>query len=151
MRDEVAEQEQYHQGGLYEVDGLNRDLVECHGQVLWKRPQAYLVLTQEMERAMGMFKDLFEERLAERRIAMAVMREDEGEEMDVRVNGSVSAEDAARKHDKELDRLHRSMLARMNFYRIKLKGLENYIHTTLQRLKVQREAVSVWPWPGEMQ
>lgn len=131
-RNEVEEHEQYFQDGLIQVDGLNRDLVECHGHVLWKRPQAYMALTIEMEKAMALFKEKLEE---------LKMEEHGGSEMNGSVGGAGQV--AVRKHATELDRLHRSMLARMDFYKVKLKGLENYIHTTLQRLKVQREAVSL--------
>ncbi|OAQ97889.1 hypothetical protein LLEC1_01514 [Akanthomyces lecanii] len=102
-----------------------RDEVECHSNVLWKRPQAYMALTLEMEKAMAMFKDMHD----------AVTRQDSGETEE---GGEAAV--AGEKQRRELDRLHRSMLARMDFYKVKLTGLENYIHTTLQRLKVQREA-----------
>ncbi|OAA48309.1 Mg2+ transporter protein, CorA-like/Zinc transport protein ZntB [Beauveria brongniartii RCEF 3172] len=125
MRDEIEVGEQYFQNGQLEVDGLNRDLVECHSNVLWKRPQAYMALTGEMEKAMGLFKDMHEATAASKN------------------RGRESEEEAAArdKERRELHRLHRSMLARMDFYKVKLTGLENYIHTTLQRLKVQREAL----------
>ncbi|KAJ4144659.1 hypothetical protein LMH87_003534 [Akanthomyces muscarius] len=124
MRDEVEVEAQYFQNGRLEVDGLNRDLVECHSNVLWKRPQAYMALTLEMEKAMAMFKDMHG----------ATRRDKEGPQ-----GGEAAV--AREKQRRELDRLHRSMLARMDFYKVKLTGLENYIHTTLQRLKVQREAL----------
>ncbi|KAL2693844.1 hypothetical protein Neosp_000410 [[Neocosmospora] mangrovei] len=117
LRNEVEEQEQYFQDGLIDVDGLNRDLVECHGNVMWKRPQAYMALAKEMEKAMENFRYLW---------------------------NTTASEDMCepeRKHRKELDKLHRSMVARLDFYKVKLTGLENYIHTTLERLKVQREAL----------
>ncbi|KND95085.1 hypothetical protein TOPH_00642 [Tolypocladium ophioglossoides CBS 100239] len=120
LRNEVEEHEQYFQDGLLEVDGLSRDLVECHGHVMWKRPQAYWALAREMECAMEKFRVKWSaheglgEHLAERQ----------------------------RAHRKEIDKIHRSMLARLEFYKVKLKGLENYIHTTLERLNVQRRAVS---------
>ncbi|KAF5130063.1 hypothetical protein E5D57_006398 [Metarhizium anisopliae] len=127
LRNEVEEHEQYFQDGLLEVDGLNRDLVECHGHVMWKRPQAYWAVAEEMEKAMGRYRD-----------KMATVRE---EKLRL-VNGeTASAGDAERRHFKEVDKLHRSMTARLEFYKVKLKGLENYIHTTLERLKVQREAL----------
>lgn len=125
LRNEVEEHEQYFQDGLLEVDGLNRDLVECHGHVMWKRPQAYLALAEEMEKAMERYRGKMVSAFAEK-------LESESE-----VVG-----EAERMHFKEVDKLHRSMLARLEFYKVKLKGLENYIHTTLERLKVQREAVS---------
>ncbi|CAM1505370.1 Fc.00g110070.m01.CDS01 [Cosmosporella sp. VM-42] len=117
LRNEVEEHEQYFQDGLMEVDGLSRDLVECHGHVMWKRPQAYMALAKEMEKGMQSFREKWEE-----------MKEE-------------VMETAEMKHDKEIDKLHRSMLARIDFYKVKLVGLENYIYTTLERLKVQREAL----------
>ncbi|KAF4466845.1 hypothetical protein FALBO_6295 [Fusarium albosuccineum] len=117
LRNEVEEQEQYFQDGLIDVDGLNRDLVECHGNVMWKRPQAYMALAKEMEKAMENFRYIW----------MSTASEEPTE--------------AERKHRKEIDKLHRSMAARLDFYKVKLTGLENYIHITLERLKVQREAL----------
>lgn len=119
LRNEVEEHEQYFQDGLLEVDGLNRDLVECHSHVMWKRPQAYLALAKEMEKAM----DKFRVRWLRYKPADDAMIDEE------------------KAHRKEIDKLHRSMLARFDFYKVKLKGLEHYIYNTLERLKVQREAV----------
>lgn len=121
LRNEVEEQEQYFQNGFIDIDGLSRDLVECHGNVMWKRPQAYEALAKEMEKAMVTFRSAW--------IASNPPVEEQCE--------------AERKHRKELEKLHRSMVSRLDFYKVKLKGLENYIHITLERLKVQREAVSV--------
>jgi hypothetical protein len=118
MRDEVDTEEQYFQDGILSVDGLNRDLVECHSHVMWKRPQAYFMLVREMELCMERFK-----------VSWLDWKKD-----------FLSDEEIA--HRKTIDQLHRSILARLEFYKVKLKGLENYIHTTLERLKVQREAVS---------
>ncbi|KAL7928001.1 hypothetical protein ACQKWADRAFT_278458 [Trichoderma austrokoningii] len=117
LRDEVEPEEQYFQDGILSIDGLNRDLVECHSHVMWKRPQAYFALVREMELCMERFKVLWYDW-----------------KQDV-----LTEEETA--HRKTIDQLHRSMMARMEFYRVKLKGLENYIHTTLERLKVQREAL----------
>lgn len=114
MREEVIEHERYSDEGLLEVDGLSRDLVECHGTVMWKRPQAYMALAIEMERAMAKFH----------------------EKWSVGLGALPKSEEI-----KTIDKLHRSMLARLDFYKVKLKGLQNYIHITLERLKVQREAV----------
>lgn len=119
LRDEVEQveqEEQYFQDGLLEVEGLNRDLVECHGHVLWKRPQAFWALVKEMERAMDKF-----------RVKWAAAAD--------------AADEQQRAHRKDIDKVHRSMLSRLEFYKAKLKGLENYIHTTLERLKVQHEAL----------
>lgn len=122
LRDEVQECEMYFQeggAGMLEIDGLSRDLVECHGHVMWKRPQAYAALCGEMVRAMEAFKTRW-----------GFFAVDE-ERLDA----------SERSHRVAVGRLHGSILSRIDFYRVKLKGLENYIHTTLERLKVQREAV----------
>lgn len=118
LRNEVEETEQYFQDGLLEIDGLSRDLVECHGHVMWKSPKAFLALTREMEKGMEMFWS--------NRIRFEAEKQDE----------------VVQKQEKMVDQLHKSMLSRMDFYKCKLHGLESYIHTTLERLKVQREAVS---------
>jgi Mg2+ and Co2+ transporter CorA len=128
LRNEVEENEQYFQDGLLEVDGLNRDLVECHGHVMWKRPQAYLALAREMEKAMANFRSKW---AATRR----ALGDDDDDDDD---DAAMAVERAERK---TIDQLHRSMLSRIDFYKVKLTGLQNYIHTTLERLKVQREAL----------
>lgn len=122
LRNEVEEHEQYFQDGLLEIDGLNRDLVECHGHVMWKRPQAYWALVEEMEKTMDRF---------------SALSHNNKTVDDYRQWGPTE-----RQQNKEMEKLHRSIISRLEFYKAKLKGLENYIHTTLARLKVQREAVS---------
>lgn len=112
MRNEIEEDEGYVKDGKLELDAVNRDLVECHSQVLWKRPQAFQEIVAEIDKAMGKFWDQLDE---------------------------------GRKADPQLEMLHKSMLARLDFYVVKLKGIENYAHTTLERLKIQRDAVSCWP------
>ncbi|KAI1365175.1 hypothetical protein F5Y08DRAFT_187796 [Xylaria arbuscula] len=52
MRDEIGEGEEYTE---FDVDGFNRDLVECHSRVLWKRPQAYQEIIKDMKAAMEKF------------------------------------------------------------------------------------------------
>ncbi|KAK5627816.1 hypothetical protein RRF57_003531 [Xylaria bambusicola] len=52
MRDEIDEKEGYTE---FDVDGFNRDLVECHSRVLWKRPQAYQEIIKDMKAAMEKF------------------------------------------------------------------------------------------------
>ncbi|KAG5967771.1 hypothetical protein E4U13_006547 [Claviceps humidiphila] len=134
LRNEVEEHEQYFQDGLMEVDGLNRDLVECHGHVMWKRPQAYWALVREMEKAMRRFDH--------GRSRGRQGGEKEPEQGQEEGQGGIEAwRHAERAHHREMDKLHRSMASRLEFYQAKLKGLENYIHTTLERLKVQREAL----------
>ncbi|KAI2472047.1 hypothetical protein F4781DRAFT_385108 [Annulohypoxylon bovei var. microspora] len=109
MRNEIDERETYSD---FDVDGINRDLVECHSQVLWKRPQAYQEIIKEVKGAMDNFMKYVPEHAPE--------------------------ED---KHSKALRALHDSMVGRLDFYRVKLTGMEHYIHTTLERLHIQRQAL----------
>jgi hypothetical protein len=109
MRTEIEEQEGYvSKEGVVDLDAVNRDLVECHSQVLWKRPKAYLQMLVHVEKT----TDTFYKRLPESR------------------------------KDEPMRKLHASMLARLDFYRVKLQGLDSYAYTTLQRLDIQRSAVS---------
>lgn len=112
MRAEVREDEsKYVRDSMVDLDQINRDLVECHSQVLWKRPQAY----QEIIKGLGAAMDRFWERAG-------------GDPAYGGAGGDVH-------------KLHRSLLARLEFYQAKLKGIENYAHTTLERLTIQRAAV----------
>jgi hypothetical protein len=104
MRQEIDEKEEYTD---FDVDWINRDLVECHSQVLWKRPQAYQEVIKEMKLGMEKFK-----------------------------SGVLIT-----KNTKALKALHSSMGSRLEFYRMKLTGQEHYIHTTLERLHIQRQAL----------
>ncbi|OTB06048.1 hypothetical protein M426DRAFT_319415 [Hypoxylon sp. CI-4A] len=104
MRNEINESEVY---ADFDVDGINRDLVECHSQVLWKRPQAYQEIVKEIKEAADGFYQF--------------------------VPGD--------KNTRNLQALHDSMLSRLDFYRVKLIGMEHYIHTTLERLHIQRQAL----------
>ncbi|EMR64237.1 hypothetical protein MGN70_010665 [Eutypa lata] len=104
MRDEIDRSEVYTD---FDVDGINRDLVECHSQVLWKRPQAYQEILKDFKSAMEQFRKY--------------VRDD--------------------KFTKVLKALHGSVLARLDFYRVKLTGMEHYAHTTLERLHIQRQAL----------
>jgi hypothetical protein len=109
MRNEIDVKEGYvNQDGLVDFDLINRELVECHSQVLWKRPTAYLRLLDGFNKIMKEFMD----RLPEER-NVPIMR-----------------------------KLHESMLSRLEFYRMRLQGLDSYAYTTLQRLDIQRSAVS---------
>jgi hypothetical protein len=108
MRTEIEERESYVKEGVVDLDAVNRDLVECHSQVLWKRPKAYMEILEGIKSAMDLFKDALPET----------------------------------RNDKSMKKLHASMIARLGFYKVKLQGLENYAHTTLQRLEIQRSAVS---------
>lgn len=108
MRSEIEEREGYVKEGVVDLDAVNRDLVECHSQVLWKRPKAYLEILTGIEEAMSKFDSKL----------------------------------PAARRDEEMRKLHGSMLARLDFYRVKLQGIESYAYTTLQRLDIQRSAVS---------
>lgn len=112
MRNEIADGEGYVKKDVMDLDQINRDLVECHSQVLWKRPQAYQEIILSIELAMQRFWE--------------------------------KAEDNPKYGGRggEVDKLHRSVIARLDFYKAKLKGVENYAHTTLERLSIQRGAVS---------
>ncbi|KAH6654026.1 hypothetical protein BKA67DRAFT_268130 [Truncatella angustata] len=105
MRNEIEEHEGYRE---LDLEVLNRDLVECHSQVLWKRPQAYQSIIDEMKLAMAKFW--------------------QGSRPERGRHGETGA-------------LHKSMESRLDFYRIKLLGVENYAHTTLERLNIQRQAL----------
>lgn len=112
MRDEVLpEESMYIKESMVDLDQINRDLVECHSQVLWKRPQAYQEIIKSIHKSMDYFWSL-----AENNPAYGGRRG-------------------------EVDKLHRSLLARLDFYSTKLKGIENYAHTTLERLSIQRAAL----------
>jgi hypothetical protein len=109
MRSEIEEKEGYVKEGVVDLDAINRDLVECHSQVLWKRPKAYLEILAGIEKGM----ERFYEKLPEQR------------------------------KDESMRKLQASMLARLDFCRVKLQGIESYAHTTLQRLDIQRSAVRI--------
>lgn len=120
MRTEIQEEEGYVKDGVVDLNAINRDLVECHSQVLWKRPKAYMQLLEAIERAMKEFYS----KLPEHR------------------------------KDATMRKLQMSMLSRMDFFRVKLQGMESYAYTTLQRLDTQRSAVrsslslTQFPLPG---
>lgn len=112
MRSEVLEEEsRYIKEAMVDLDQINRDLVECHSQVLWKRPQAYQEIINGIHGALDKF--------------WAKARDDP-------IYGGPGS---------QVDKLHRSLHARLDFYRAKLKGIENYAHITLKRLTIQRAAV----------
>ena len=112
MRDEVLpEESRYIKESMVDLDQINRDLVECHSQVLWKRPQAYQEIIRTMHDSMRIFWD---------------------QAKGMGAYGGATG---------EVSKLHRSMESRLEFYQAKLKGIENYAHTTLERLSIQRAAV----------
>lgn len=116
MRSEVLEEEsRYIKESMVDLDQINRDLVECHSQVLWKRPQAYQEIINGIHAALDKF--------------WAKAQDDPA-------YGGPGG---------PVDKFQRSMVARLDFYRAKLKGIENYAHVTLKRLTIQRAAVQSHP------
>ncbi|KAL2164543.1 hypothetical protein VTH06DRAFT_3760 [Thermothelomyces fergusii] len=112
MRQEVAEEEsRYIRGDMMDLDQINLDLVECHSQVLWKRPQAYLEIVSAIRQAMGLFWS------------------------------RARAEPAYNRRGGMVDKVHRNLHSRLDFYHAKLKGIENYAYITLERLNIQRAAL----------
>ncbi|KXX79476.1 Magnesium transport protein CorA [Madurella mycetomatis] len=112
LRNEVLEEESpYVMESMVDLDQINRDLVECHSQVLWKRPQAYMEIVMSMTTAMERFWSMAR---------------------DNPIYGGKGG---------DVGKLHRSMLGRLEFYQAKLKGIENYSHVTLERLNIQRAAL----------
>ncbi|KAK3401218.1 hypothetical protein B0T20DRAFT_451810 [Sordaria brevicollis] len=113
MRQEILEEESnYIKETMVDLDQINRDLVECHSQVLWKRPQAYQEIVKSFDSALKQFWSL----------ASQPERE--------HIYGS-----------KEVKHLHKSFVSRLDFFQAKLKGIENYAHITLERLSIQRAAL----------
>ena len=118
MRTEIEEKDSYlDKEGLVDFDLINRHLVECHSQVLWKRPKAYMQILDGFRRAM----DLFE------KTTSAVDKE---------IDSNLCP-----RWNRNMRQLHGSMLSRHDFYRSKLQGIESYAYTTLQRLDIQRAAL----------
>jgi hypothetical protein len=137
MRNEIVEAEGYVKQDYMDLDQINRDLVECHSQVLWKRPQAYQEIIEGINTAMCRFWD---------RAFCSQWQQQQHQE----ASGSGSGQPPPPPTvviasyggpGGEVDRLHRSMLGRLEFYSAKLKGTENYAHTTLERLTIQRAAL----------
>lgn len=112
MRTEIEDKDSYvDKDGLVDFDLINSHLVECHSQVLWKRPKAYLQILDGLNDAMKQFISKIPEH----------------------------------RNDTMMRKLHPSMLSRLDFYRRKLQGLDHYAYTSLQRLEIQRNAVSLVP------
>ncbi|CAK7236364.1 hypothetical protein SCUCBS95973_009582 [Sporothrix curviconia] len=116
-RNEIDVTERY---SNFDLDEMNRELVECHSQVLWKRPQAYVDTLDEIEKAMVKFRNARERLLRD---------------------GLLSAHHADPATEVALDKVHRSMSSRYDFFRQKLKGIRHYAHTTVSRLDIQRGAL----------
>jgi hypothetical protein len=109
MRTEIIETEGYtNKDGLVDFDAINRDLVECHSQVLWKRPAAYFRIVDSVKDATDAFYH-----------------------------------DSSNTQKSSMKKLQASLLSRLTFHRKKLEGAEIYADTTMQRLEIQRNAVSL--------
>lgn len=150
MRNEIVEDEGYVREHVMDLDQINRDLVECHSQVLWKRPQAYQEIIREMEKGMARFlaglpRRRGRESVERRRLGGGGGGVGEGSEghKDDGEGGRPGRIVVVRDEYgfREVDRCHQSILSRLEFYRNKLVGIENYAHTTLERLAIQRSAV----------
>lgn len=159
MRNEIVEDEGYVREHVMDLDQINRDLVECHSQVLWKRPQAYQEIIREMEKGMARFLA----GLPRRRGRDSVVRRrvggggGPGDDGGGGGGGGEGGEGGGGARPgrmvvvrdeygfREVDRCHQSILSRLEFYRNKLVGIENYAHTTLERLAIQRSAVGSRP------
>lgn len=145
MRNEITEDEGYVKEHVMDLDQINRDLVECHSQVLWKRPQAYQEIIREMERAMDRFLEKLPAQRGPSSVVYEQQPEEEGRDEEDRTKSVPRPKGKALRDDYaylELKRCDRSMRSRLEFYNNKLKGIENYAHTTLERLAIQRSAVS---------
>ncbi|KAK3898062.1 hypothetical protein C8A05DRAFT_38361 [Staphylotrichum tortipilum] len=112
MRSMMTDEEsKYVRESIVDVDEINRDLVECYARVLWKRPPAYLEVIKAIESAMARFW------------------------------GRAAGNPAYGGAGGEVDKLHHSFLARLEFYATRLKGMENYAQVTIDRLTNQRSAL----------
>ena len=56
IRSQVWDKKDYVKNGVMDLDSINRDLVECHAQVLWKRPVSYLQIIESFKEAMEIFQ-----------------------------------------------------------------------------------------------
>ncbi|CAK7271827.1 hypothetical protein SEPCBS119000_004805 [Sporothrix epigloea] len=117
-RNEIDEKERYRN---FDLDEMNRELVECHSQVLWKRPQAYVDTLDEMGKAMEKFWSARERLL---RAGLLTANPADADAVTIK-----------------LDKVYRSLTSRHDFFRQKLKGIRHYAHTTVARLDVQRAAL----------
>ncbi|KAI5925134.1 hypothetical protein F4810DRAFT_89997 [Camillea tinctor] len=94
------------------VDVASQRLTECQCEVLQKRPQAWRNVVVRVGKAMERF---------------------EGVEfqLDLLKKGKSGA----------LEALHSELESRLDFLMVKLEGLENYTHVSLERLNMQREVM----------
>ncbi len=116
----VLMESKYVRDAMVDLDQISCDLVECHAQVLSTSPQAWQGITKGIYSAMDGFWG------------------------QTRYNPAYGGPGG------EVDKLHRSMLARIEFYNSKIKGIENYASITLERLKVQRAAVGCPVGPSSL-
>jgi hypothetical protein len=95
---------------MSDIEATNHALVECHAQVLRKRPQDWLEIIRGVESAMQVVQERTRPEL----------------------------------WTLQMDAVHKSLVGRLDFYKIKLKAVEGYAHTTIERLNIQRNAVSAY-------
>jgi hypothetical protein len=111
MRTEIGDDESY-----FDKDGnvnfglINRHLVECNSQVLWKPPEASLDVLERLE--------------------------DIGSKYIQRLCNIHS-----KRYNETIRDIHEAFTARIELYRVKLKGARNYARRSLQRIEAQRSAV----------
>ncbi|KAI0595451.1 hypothetical protein F4775DRAFT_585507 [Biscogniauxia sp. FL1348] len=97
------------------VDVASRRLTDCQCEVLQKRPQAWRNVVVRAGAAMARFWEVVERGGG-------------------RGRGRGEGEEALRA-------LHSELLSRLDFLMVKLEGLENYTHVSLERLNMQREVM----------
>lgn len=70
LRPEIQESGLYFYGRVIDLDAVNRDLVECHSQVLWKRPVAYIEILDSIKEVTTAFYERLpkDKKLAVRRL-----------------------------------------------------------------------------------
>lgn len=107
--DNSIEHEWYGKLDVSTLGMISRDLAECHAQVLWKRPTAFLGIYNSIIEALEIFNSM----LTDERNTI------------------------------QMKALQASMLSRLKFCKIKWQGMEIYADTTLHRLEIQQNRVSV--------
>ncbi|KAF7937182.1 uncharacterized protein EAE98_001496 [Botrytis deweyae] len=66
---------------------INSDLVDCHKNVLWKRPEGYTTIVQKMEKTLADFKNLWPDERKERLRKIQTMMEGRLELLQSRLQG----------------------------------------------------------------
>ncbi|KAF8850097.1 hypothetical protein BDZ45DRAFT_603309 [Acephala macrosclerotiorum] len=108
IRSQIQDKVAYIKDGAVDLDSINRDLVECHAQVLWKNSVSNLQVIEEFKKSM----DVFYKGLS---------------------NNQRSG---------KVQKIHASIASKLEFYKNRMQGIENYSNTTLQRLEIQRSLLN---------